>query len=305
MSIVYTMLKVFSVMITATAMMFFHPNGAQTHSVKNKDDIRLNFSVLSDAHIEGNNPERYDIFTKILYDVKNTDTKNDALVMLGDNTMNGQHIESIFFYGLEKVIAPAEKIVNVMGNHDTGNGTDVYDECLAKFIGYNNAFFDADIDAPYFYNIINGYYFITLGSEKDNVDYCYMTLEQYEWLENILTEATEAGKPVFVFNHHPYFLLDCEKSVDDLLNSYKNVFYFYGHTHWPINNYNTFTDHGNYISVNLPRCTDVLTEDNGEIDDYSGIGMQVEVYDDEVVLRMRNFYEGGWIEEFERTYSVK
>lgn len=304
MSIIYTMLKVISVVITAAAMLFFYPNDAETHSVKDKENISLNFSVLSDAHIEGNNPETYKNFTKILYDVKNTDTKNDALVMLGDNTMNGQHIESIFFYGLEKVISPADKIINVMGNHDTGNGNDVYDECLSKFIGYNNAFFDADIDKPYFYDIVNGYYFITLGSEEDGVDYCHMSLTQYEWLEDLLNEAAYQGKPVFVFNHHPYYLIDCEKSVSTLLNSYDDIFYFYGHTHWPINNYDTFTDHGNYVSVNLPRCTDILTDDGDETDDYSGVGLQVEVYEDEVVLRMRNFYDGGWLEEYEKTYSL-
>lgn len=304
MSILYSIMKVLSIVLTSAAMLFFYPNGAEQHTVKDKDNIKLNFTVLSDAHIEGNNPDSYEVFTKILYDVKNTDTSNDALVMLGDNTMNGQHIESIFFYGLESVISPAENIINVMGNHDTGNGTDVYDECLTKFISYNNAFFDADITKPYYYKVIDGYYFITLASEIDNVDYCHMSDEQYFWLEDVLDEATGQGKPVFVLNHHPYFLIDCTYSVDELLNSYENIFYFFGHTHWPLNNYETFTDHGNYVSVNLPRCTDIISTDGGEIDDNSGIGMQVEVYEDEVVLRMRNFYEGGWIEDYELSVDI-
>lgn len=304
MSIMYSILKVLSIAITSAAMLFFHSNGAEPHDVKDSENIKLNFTVLSDSHIEGNNPDTYDIFTKILYDVKNNKTKNDALVMLGDNTMNGQHIESIFFYGLESVIAPADRIINVMGNHDTGNGNDKYDECYGKFLGYNNAFFDADINKPYFYDIVNGYYFITLGSEEDGVDYCHMSDEQYFWLEGLLNEATGQGKPVFVFNHHPYFLIDCSYSVEELLNSYENVFYFFGHTHWPLNNYETFTDHGNYLSVNLPKCTDIISDDGGEIDNDSGIGVQVEVYENEVVLRMRNFYEGGWIEDYERTVEI-
>lgn len=303
MSVFYHLFKVISLTLTALALMFFYPNSAETHSVKDAENIRLNFTVLSDAHIEGNNPERYDIFTKILYDVKNTDNKNDALVMLGDNTMNGQHIESIFFYGLEKVISPADRIINVMGNHDTGNGTGVYKECLEKYIEYNNVFFDADLDKQYYYTEINGYYFIVLGSEADSVDYCNMSDEQYFWLESLLTEAAGKGKPVFVFNHHPYFLIECTYSVEELLNSYEDVFYFFGHTHWPLNNYETFTDHGNYVSVNLPRCTDVLTEET-ENDDFSGIGAQVEVYDDEIIIRMRNFYDGEWAQEYERTYSL-
>ncbi len=304
MSIMYSILKVLSVVITSAAMMFFYPNCAEPHDVKDSENIRLNFTVLSDVHIEGNNPDTYENFTKILYNVKNNKTENDVLVMLGDNTMNGQHIESIFFYGLESVISPAKKIINVMGNHDTGNGNGQYNECLEKFLGYNNAFFDAQINKPYYYNIIDGYYFIVLASEEDGVDYCHMSDEQYFWLENLLDEATGQGKPVFVLNHHPYFVIDCTYSVDELLNSYENIFYFFGHTHWQLNNYETFTDHGNYISVNLPRCIDILTEDSGETDDYSGVGMQVEVYDDEVILRMRNFYDGGWFEEYEQTVDI-
>ncbi len=304
MSVLYVILKVFSIAITSAALMFFHPNSADTHDVKDPDSVKLNFTVLSDAHIEGNNPDTYDVFTKILYDVKNINTPNDALVMLGDNTMNGQHIESIFFYGLESVISPADKIINVMGNHDTGNGTDVYDECFAKFKGYNNAFFGTEIATPYYYDIIDGYYFIVLGSEKDGVDYCHMSVDQYEWLKALLDEASQQDKPIFVFNHHPYFLIDCEYPVDELLNSYKNVLYFFGHTHWPLNTYETFTDHGNYFSVNLPRCTEVISNSD-EIDDNSGIGLQVEVYEEEVLLRMRNYYEGGWIEDFETAVEIK
>lgn len=305
MSILYTMLKVISVTLTSMALMFFYPNSADPHDVKDPENVKANFTVLSDAHIEGNNPDTYDVFTKILYDVKNTATRNDALIMLGDNTMNGQHIESIFFYGLEKVICPADKSINVMGNHDTGNGTDVYDACLSKFIGYNNAFFDMDIDKPYYVTDIEGYTVIVLGSEMDGVDYCHMSDDQYFWLKEQLDIATEDGKPVFVVNHHPYFLLDCTYSVSELLNSYKNIFYFFGHTHWPLNNYETFIDHGNYVSVNLPRCTDIISDDGGEIDDNSGIGMQVEVYENEVVLRMRNFYEGGWIEDYEESFVIE
>lgn len=304
MSILYNFLKVLSVMITSMAMLFFYPNTADTHDVKDPENVKLNFTVLSDSHIEGNNPDTYDVFTKILYDVKNTATENDALVMLGDNTMNGQHIESIFLYGLEKVIDPAEEIINVMGNHDSGNGTGVYDQCLAKFIGYNNAFFGHNISKPYYTKIINGYYIIVLGSEEDGVDYCHMSDEQYFWLKDQLSIASSEGNPVFVVNHHPYFLIDCNYSVEELLNSYQNVFYFFGHTHWALNNFETFTDHGNYISVNLPKCTEIIAEDGGEIDDFSGIGMQVEVYEDEVVLRMRNYYEGGWIEDYERTVEI-
>lgn len=305
MSVLYSILKVLSVVVTSLAMMFYGGSSHEQHSVKDAENIKLNFTVLSDAHIEGNNPDTYEVFTKILYDVKNTSTPNDALVMLGDNTVNGQHIESVFFYGLESVIAPAENIINVMGNHDTGNGTDVYNECVSKYLGYNNAFFDADISNVYYTKIIDGYYFIILGSEMDGVDYCHMSDEQYFWLKAELDKACSEEKPVFVLNHHPDFLIDCNYSVPELLNSYKNIFYFYGHTHWPLSNYSTFIDNGNYFTVNLPRCTDILHEDGDELDDYSGIGMQVEVYENEVVMRMRNCYDGGWIEEYERTVSIE
>lgn len=303
MSIIYSFLKVISVFITSMAMMFFYPNSAEEHSVLDKENIKLNFTVLSDAHIEGNRPDTYEIFTKILYDVKNTDTKNDALVMLGDNTMNGQHIESIFFYGLEKVIAPSDKIINVAGNHDFGNGEGVYDECLDKFIGYNNAFFDAGLEKAYYSTEVNGYTFIVLANDEDEVNYCYISDEQFSWLEDELEKATADGKPVFVLNHHPAFATYSNGSLNSLMDSFDNVFYFYGHTHWSLSS-TTVEDSGKTVYVNLPRVTEVA-EDNGEIDMYSGIGMQVEVYEEEVVLRMRNYYEGGWIEDYEFSFDIE
>lgn len=304
MSVLYTILKVLSLVVTSAALMFFHPNSTETHDVLKPDDVKLNFTVLSDAHIEGNNPDTYGFFTKILYDVKNTATENDALVMLGDNTMNGQHIESVFFYGLESVIAPSENIIVCMGNHDTGNGTGVYEECLPKFIGYNNAFFDAGISKPYYYKIIDGYYFIVLGADADSVNSMTMSDEQYNWLKDVLTQASADNKPVFVLNHHPYYQVECNYSLEELLNSYNNVFYFYGHTHWDLNEQYTFGQHQGFYSVNLPRCTERAENEDTPITEY-GVGMQVEVYEDEVVLRMRNYYEGEWIGDYERTVKLR
>ena len=63
------------------------------YDVYDPENCLLDFSVLSDSHIEGNNIPRYNVLAGSLRDVKKNASGNDAVVFLGDNTMNCQHID--------------------------------------------------------------------------------------------------------------------------------------------------------------------------------------------------------------------
>ena len=97
----------------------------ESYEAKRPDELNTGFTVLSDVHIEGNNFPTFENYANILKQVYNS-KNNDTLVFLGDNTMNCQHIESIFFYGALKVSKPAENLIIAPGNHDYGNGTGAY-----------------------------------------------------------------------------------------------------------------------------------------------------------------------------------
>ncbi len=294
MSIILTIKKSISLFLAGVMMLLFPAGTAEQYSAKNEDSLVADFTVLSDTHIEGNNYDTYKKFRRLLNGVKANKNGTDALVFLGDNTMNGQDIESMFFYGTLDIVKPADNIFVVQGNHDVGNGEGNYEKLCDRFLEYNNNFFNAELDKVYYHRIVNGCYMIFLASESNTVNDAYISDEQIQWLENILAEAQESGNPIFVFNHHPiYAVQDDSMKLVRVLQGIDNLLYIFGHTHWALTPEWTIYEEYGIQSINLPRCID------------DGIGLQIEVYEDEVVVRIRDFYDDMWVEGYEKTYSIK
>lgn len=166
-------------------------------------DTDLSFAVISDVHMEGNNNDRFKQFPKILMDISGAQHRNDALVLLGDNTMNGQFIEHSFLFMQLKLFCNARNILEAMGNHEIFTAENGYDRGSAKFKFFAGLLAGKKLDKTYYSKVINGYSFIVLGSEADKGIQAYISPEQLEWLDARLTEADASGKPAFVFCHFP------------------------------------------------------------------------------------------------------
>lgn len=267
------------------------------YEVRNPDELITSFSVVSDIHIEGNNYPTFVKYAELLREV-NSSKNNDTLVFLGDNTMNGQGIESFYFYTALKLTGPAENLIVAPGNHDFGNGTGVYEKTSERFLKYAN-FAGCDIDNSYYYKVINDCYFIVLSSESDTVNSMDISDEQLGWLKNVLDQASENNNPIFVFSHHPINYIDngSYDRISGIINDYDNVICFSGHTHLPLTPYSVSEING-VKAVNIPRSVEDYEDEYG-----SGIGAVVEVYDNEVLLRFRDFDDGKWVEGYEYTFA--
>lgn len=301
MFIVNLLRKILAALISLIVLLW---TGAGVGSESTQSDIQgynLSFAVLSDVHMEGNNPERFEKFAQILSDIKRN-VPSDTIAFLGDNTMNGQIIENLFFHGFINEIKPVEKIYTVMGNHDTGNGIDKYDSLSKRFWSYYNTFNNENVDNVYYWREVNGYRFVFLGSESDNVNTSVISEAQLQWLDGVLDENDNTGKPVFVFNHHPYnYLENADNAVEleRILTEHKNVFYLSGHTHTTQMDFEKF-DEDSY-SFNLPRCTEAT--DNADTND-SGLGLQIYVFDNEVQVKSRRYYDSQW-GKYDFNYEIK
>lgn len=301
MFIVNLLRKILAALISLIVLLW---TGAGVGSESTQSDIQgynLSFAVLSDVHMEGNNPERFEKFAQILSDIKRN-VPSDTIAFLGDNTMNGQIIENLFFHGFINEIKPVEKVYTVMGNHDTGNGIDKYDSLSKRFWSYYNTFNNENVDNVYYWREVNGYRFVFLGSESDNVNTSVISEAQLQWLDGVLAENDNTGKPVFVFNHHPYnYLENADNAVEleRILTEHKNVFYLSGHTHTTQMDFEKF-DEDSY-SFNLPRCTEAT--DNADTND-SGLGLQIYVFDNEVQVKSRRYYDSQW-GKYDFTYEIK
>lgn len=268
-----------------------------SYEAKDPDALKTSFTVLSDIHIEGNNYQTFKEFSEILKEVHNS-KDNDTLVFLGDNTMNGQNIESIYFFGALRMAQAADNLIIAPGNHDYANGTGNYETMYKRFNKYAN-FAGCEIEANNCYKVIDGYYFVVLSTESDSVNGIDISDAQLQWLTDVLDEASQEDKPVFVFSHHPVNYVEVGEydRLSSVLDDYDNVIFFCGHTHFALSPNSVSTVDG-VLSVNVPKSTEHAVEGYE-----TGIGAVVEVYENEVLLRFRDFDDGEWVEGYEYTFA--
>lgn len=287
---------------------YFLMGNIADYSPKNEDP-ELVFSVLSDVHMEGNNMERFNLFGEGIRDV-NSATRNDALVFLGDNTMNGQNVEHTFFYGLLDRYNSIENVLVTSGNHDlcpSEQNSGDYNTQANQFISFYNTFLEVNIEKAYYSREINGYKFIVLASESDAGVQQYLSVEQLLWLENELDSAESLGKPVFIFNHYPlnhtwpfvwtegHVGMESELLHFLMKKSNNQIVYFSGHLHMGLNdNEVSYVNEENITYISVPAFGADNNVGNADIQD-KGMGLYVEVYEDEILVRVRNFAEHKWM----------
>lgn len=288
----------------------FSPSGdAPGYAPLNKDTLKTSFTVISDGHIEGNNSQKHENYGEGFCDMASAEVMSRALVMVGDNTMNGQAAETSMLYGLLRKYNKIENVLMAVGNHDICPGkhnTGDYEKLKQRFIDFNNAFLDHKIENLYHSAVIDGYHFIVLASDCDAGIQQYISPAQFAWLDGELQAAAESGNPVFLFSHWP--LNDVFSDVwqeghvgeqsDELhafLTKYDNrIFFFTGHLHMGIfeNGYGIKED-GKITYINVPSFGSDNTDGDADVQE-TGMGLQVEVYEDELVVRVRNFVKHEW-----------
>ena len=150
-------------------LFIFFPCGVTVNkmTVQNPDEIRLNVSIISDGHMEGNNAARFKGHGQAMLDFSSAETPVDALVMVGDNTMNAQEIEYMLLYGLMRKYLTVDNVLIAPGNHELCK-TDAYEKYYKRFMDYNNAFFGYEHEHAYFSQEINGYKLIVMATEADS-----------------------------------------------------------------------------------------------------------------------------------------
>ncbi len=281
------------------------PPVGETYSPVDAENIKLNFAVISDTHFEGNNFSHQSYLIDGLNDMAGSTVKNDALVIDGDLTMNGQKIEYFFLNSTLKLFGSTDYYIAVCGNHDIGNGDPAANdisESLNRFTTHVKRITGEKIDNFYYYKVINDYYFIVLGSEADIGTSEYLSDEQLAWLDGVMKEAEQSGKPIFVFNHQPLFMAGEQSDrLYSILKSYTNVFFFSGHRHNSVDK-EGITNSDSLYFVDVPVFGGYPLYGSEVIE--PGVGYQVEAYENKVVFRARSYITGEWLEEYGRTVEL-
>lgn len=330
-----------SVVMTLSAPLGLVTGSREARIARAKEDCRVSFAAISDIHLRGNMKLIFQGMLELgLTDMEKAKEKLDAVAFVGDITDHGYYeMWDVFEDAVTKYDIADNKLV-VVGNHDTwGPNRDEFDNPVdgvkPTFIHYNKTISDRDITEMYYSDVINGYYFIALGSEADNTD-AYISDTQLRWFAGEMEKAAATGLPIFVFLHQPLnqthgLPYNWEKDKDDpperggvgkesaqvetILKKYDNVFYISGHIHGGFKNEGSKigveyasveymeNDNGNPITlINLPSYMYPDFVHGGHI--ANGCGWVVEAYDGEVLLRARNFATGTWLTQYDQTVKL-
>ncbi len=249
----------------------------------------------------------------------------DALITVGDTTSRGNRINWDYARkAFKKVPDLACDFILTVGNHDCwSDGEDEYASGIGEYYSACKDLMKREIEKPYFATYIKGYRFICLGNESDMGCDADISDEQLEWLKRELVKATKDGKPAFVFCHQSlngrHGLPRTWDRIEDpnakpeeggigaksdevaaILKSFKNVFYFSGHSHMGLcgeemqekEGYASFQCEDGLHLINMPSlsCNNHHGDKNG-----LGMGIQLEIYEKKVVIRPKNYLKHRFI----------
>ena len=337
--------RIVSIFLSVFMFLFTPANlvlGKKTAEISDaEENCRLSFAAISDIHLDEKASFISDgMFELGLMDMEKAKDRPDAVVFDGDLTNHGYIGQwDIFASSVEKHDV-SDNLFIVTGNHDTwgpnrDDFTNPVDGVLTTFVKYNKSIAGREINNMYYSDVVNGYYFIVLGSEHDNTS-AYLSDAQLEWFAGEMKKAAETKLPIFVFCHQPIngthglpynWNLSKEDPADEgglgeqsdavveILKKYDNVFYITGHIHAGLKNekdklgvdYSTVeymkNNNGNNITlVNLPCFANPDVIRGAHIS--NGCGFVVEAYDSHVLLRARNFGAGTWLTKYDVTVDV-
>ncbi|MGN1328642.1 MAG: metallophosphoesterase [Eubacterium sp.] len=276
---------------------------------------KMTFAAWGDPQVANYISSREEHVIAAADDLKNSQSKIDAMVLAGDITENASQSEYDAIYN-DLVGTGVGVFITAEGNHDIRLGD--YSDAKSKFVSFTNKINSAvgsslNIDGMHYSCTVKGYKFIILGSDDTEFEESYISNSQLKWLDSQLSSSTKTGKPVFVVMHQPLkdthglpdtwgssddsagSVGDQSDDIKDILNKYKNVILITGHLHTGFGEYN-YEKIGNINSVNLPS----IGVDNASGSyNKNGLGYITEVYDNEVVFRARNFEEGVYVPEYD------
>ena len=294
---------------------------------KRADDVLFTVAAVSDTHMKDSALRRF-VADCCFNDITKT-IQPDLFIMDGDLVDEAKDENYASLKSSLDGWCGVENIIMTLGNHDTWEDYSTpheYEPARARWLEFTNEIMAFKHDEVYYHYVQDGYHFIVLGSEGTSVA-ADISDEQIAWADGQLADAAadSAGKPIFVCLHQPFAnthdvgetnngfrdVAQSEKLMNTL-DKYENIIYISGHTHFAVNSgklnrgsYATVEQVGeNITSVNLPSMMYFGWSGlGGHI--VSGGGAVINVYNDKIEIRARNFLTRTWTEDVRAVIDIK
>lgn len=282
-------------------------------TVSNPDEAQAVFALMADPQVSNYLYSRYPIFKAAAEDLQNAQCKFDAIIGIGDIAENGLEEEYQLVY--DAISGIDTRYIMATGNHDIRFR--LYCQTVKRFTSFTNSLNgDDSVDSLHYSEVINGYKIIVLGSDRTEFEEAYISDEQLEWLDSEL--AAENGHPTFVILHQPLKKTHNVEvawnspgnttagtvgaqsyAIKSTLSKYDNVFLISGHLHSGFGP-DSYNNVNGIHSINVPS---MAVKNADGIYNNPGTGYIVEVYEDEVIFRARDYAQGTWVAETENDSS--
>ncbi|MCK9859010.1 metallophosphoesterase [Paenibacillus sp. ATY16] len=275
-----------------------------------KGKARLQFQVITDTHVRTDPGHTHNgNLARALEDMKREAPGSHGIMHIGDITDHGHAEEYEEFRKIWREHGeglPAAYFAS--GNHDVGGG-----EWPSRLGAYLNA---TEMGGPYHAHMVEGYSFIFLGTEQGLDLFSFLSETQLTWLDGKLEESKSLNHPAFVFLHQPlkdtvagsyesqkWYGVTQDEQLKEVLSRHRHAILFTGHTHWELE-----APHTLYDDEQLPRMFNAasvayLWTDEDEHKDGSQ-GLFVEVYENRIVVRGRDFAAGKWLEKVHYEWEI-
>lgn len=279
--------------------------------VKTNEKPLLSFFAISDTHCTSDIMSQDSMKLKVaINDLNEINPNANALCIAGDMTNFGAQEEyETFMQILNSVNHPTPYFV--IGNHDVRWQKGGYKEAYDRFI--NNT----KMPSGYYDKWIEGYHFIFMSTDDDLKDEAYISDAQLDWLNEKMSENATEDKPIFVFLHqslkstsagsypehgystsgYPDGVVQGDK-LRKVLKKYPQCLFITGHTHAVIEHPKTVNNVDNIICVNTSSVSYTIAMD-GYGKDNDSQGLCIDVYENRVIIRGRDFTRRQWIKNGE------
>lgn len=302
------------------------------------DEAELSFDVLSDLH--ANRYNTYNANTKItnaLTDLKNYSPSSKGIIV------NGDAVDDVYSYDvLKNSINEVSSLPNMyfnLGNHElyttpSNKYTYSYETKLYDFVKGVNSIdtatpytYDDYVDTPYFQFKKGNSHFIFLAAEsypQDPSGRAHISKDQVDWAYNTVYRIAKKtpNDPIFVFIHEPFrntvggfsdLNMDNDSDLRWYLNKFPTVTVFTSHTHddfytgtWMYQEKTSSTNSGIGMTIfNTSSVGDIYKYNQDFGSTGASQGLHVDVYDDSVVVRARDFENKKWIKEYKIDLNEK
>lgn len=296
-------------------------------SKKKEEVLKTSFQVISDNQVSVGTPAFYRRTLTTFQDIKKECPDTAGIFVNGDIVDEYSEANYDSFYEAYDSVFESRDLLHVgIGNHEfiVQSETDYdtaspevqqqrYQERLAMWEEKTGN------TSPYFYDVVDGSYHIFLGATEmphtldgnTRAD-CTLGEEQLSWLADALEDAKKSENPIFLYSHGSLrdtvdgsltslrqtwygYTLEEETALRNLIDGVENLTFFSSHSHWCFESEQPYLLEGtNFFNT---AAIGYLWEGeggghsykNGSYEYGGAQGLYVEVYEDCIAIRGRQF----------------